>query len=92
MSETSPLPTADPVATESAAASEAPVQVATPEIEIPKELWIDELNAAPFHELLERAEGLNVRINPEKTRHHIVFDLLRAYASRGAELFADGML
>ncbi len=47
---------------------------------------------APFHELLERAEGLDVRINPDKTRHHLVFDLLRAYAARGTELFADGML
>ena len=76
-----PLPEA--VATEPAPA---------PEVKVPKELWIDELNAAPFHELLERAEALNVKINPEKTRHHIVFDLLRALAARGTELFADGII
>src|SRR5687768_14016803 len=56
----------------------------------PKQLWIDELNASTFNELLQRAEDLNVRVNPEKTRHHIVFDLLRAYAALGTELFADG--
>ena len=57
-----------------------------------KELWIDELNAATYNELLQRAEDLSVRVNPEKTRHHIVFDLLRAYASLGTVLYADGVL
>jgi len=72
-------------AVETAPATAAPV-------EVPKELWIDELNASPLHELIERADALNVRINPEKTRHHIVFDLMRAYGARGTELFADGIL
>jgi transcription termination factor Rho len=73
---------------EAVATEPAPV----PEARVPKELWIDELNAAPFHELLDRAEALNVKINPEKTRHHIVFDLLRALAARGTELYADGIV
>jgi transcription termination factor Rho len=59
---------------------------------VPRELWVDELNAAPFNELLRRADELSVRVNPEKTRHHIVFDLLRAQAQLGASLFADGVL
>ena len=66
--------------------------IAAPEPVIPAELWIDELNAAPFHELMERAESLGVKINPEKTRHNIVFDLLRALSARGTELFADGIV
>src|SRR6476619_4871377 len=66
--------------------------VAAPEPIVPAQLWIDELNAAPFHELVERAESLGVKINPDRTRHNIVFDLLRALASRGTELFADGIL
>ena len=66
--------------------------IAAPEPVIPAQLWIDELNAAPFHELMERAEALGVKINPEKTRHNIVFDLLRALSARGTELFADGIL
>src|SRR4051794_33852429 len=87
MSEPSSIPTTD--APESGA--ESGVQT-MPEHQAPATLWVDELNEAPFHELLDRADALGVRINPEKTRHHIVFDLLRAYASRGTELFADGML
>lgn len=59
---------------------------------VPKELWIDELNAAPFNELLRRAEELNVRINPEKTRHHLVFDLLRTYNQLGSTIYVDGVL
>ena len=65
---------------------------APPPPSVPKELWVDELNAAPFNELLERADALNVRVNPEKTRHHIVFDLLRTHAQLGSALFADGVL
>jgi transcription termination factor Rho len=59
---------------------------------VPKQLWIDELNAAPYNELLDRAEALSVRVNPEKTRHHIVFDLLRAYAALGSTLLVDGVI
>jgi transcription termination factor Rho len=66
--------------------------VVAPVTDVPKELWIDELNAAPIQELIERTDAMHVRVNPEKTRHHIVFDLLRAYAARGTELFADGIL
>lgn len=77
----------DPVP-EAVATETAPV----PEVSVPKELWIDELNAAPFHELLDRADALHVKINPDKTRHHIVFDLLRALAARGTELYADGIV
>jgi transcription termination factor Rho len=61
-------------------------------VEIPKQLWMDELNKAPLHELIERADGLNLRINADKTRHHIVFELVKAYASRGAEIYAEGVI
>jgi transcription termination factor Rho len=33
-----------------------------------------------------------VRVNPEKTRHHLTFDLLRAYGSLGSQLFAEGVI
>ncbi len=59
---------------------------------VPTQLWIDELHLATFAQLLERAAALRLRLNPEKTRHHLVFDLLKAYAQRGAELFADGIV
>ena len=55
-------------------------------------MWIDELNAAPFNELLRRCEEVGLRINADKSRHQLVFDLLRAYASLGTALFADGVI
>jgi transcription termination factor Rho len=58
----------------------------------PKQLWVDELNAAPLNALLERAAHLRLRINPDRTRHQIVYDLLRAYAALGTELLADGIV
>ncbi len=59
---------------------------------VPAELWIEELNAEPLHMLIDRAESLGLRMNTDKTRHHIVFDLLRTYAARGTVLFADGVI
>ncbi len=58
----------------------------------PAELWIDELHSEPLAALVARAETLRLRLNPDRTRHHLVFELLKAYASRGTELFADGIL
>ena len=69
-----------------------PAPAAPSEAPVPAQLWIDELHRETLAQLLERAETMRFRINPDKTRHHLVFDLLRAYAQRGTELFADGIL
>ena len=75
------------------AAPEAPGNVSeVPAFAVPKKLWIDELHRETLGQLLERAGAMRFRVNPDKTRHHIVFDLLKAYAGRGTELFADGIL
>jgi transcription termination factor Rho len=58
----------------------------------PTTIWIDELHQETLAQLLERAAGLRLRLNADKTRHHLVFDLLKAYAQRGTELFADGIV
>ncbi len=70
--------------------ADAPKSAAPPAA--PKELWIDEINASPFNELLRRADELNIRVNPEKTRHHLTFDLLRAYGALGTRLFVEGVI
>jgi transcription termination factor Rho len=80
--------TMEPAAT-TVAAPATPVE---PPVPVPARLWIDELHREPLAQLIERAAALRFRINPDKTRHHIVFDLLRAYAQRGTELYADGVL
>ena len=61
-------------------------------VEVPTELWIDELHAETIQELMHRGQAIGVRWNADKTRHHLVVDLLRAYASRGTVLFADGIV
>lgn len=59
---------------------------------IPAQLWIDELHEENLAQLLERAGVLRLRLNADKSRHHLVFELLKAYAVRGTELFADGIV
>jgi transcription termination factor Rho len=74
------------------ASSEQGDAVAVKQEVVPAELWIEELNAEPLNDLFERAEALALRLNADKTRHQIVFELLKAYASRGTLLFADGVI
>jgi transcription termination factor Rho len=58
---------------------------------VPESVWMDELNQEPLPVLLERADALGLRINPDKTRHQIVFELLRTYGGRGTALYAEGV-
>ena len=57
----------------------------------PRDLWVDELHALTHRELLKRADLLRLRVNAEKNRHHLVFDLLRAYHALGFTLLAEGI-
>ena len=57
----------------------------------PRDLWIDELHSLTVLELHERFVQLKMRANPEKTRHFLVCDLLRAYQSLGFRLLAEGV-
>jgi len=76
----------------SSAPNEGDASAAVAPAPVPEKLWIDELHSDNLEQLLERAAALRLRLNVEKTRHHIVFDLLKAYAARGTELYADGIL
>ncbi len=59
---------------------------------VPAQLWIDELHEETLGQLLDRAGALRLRLNADKTRHHLVFEILKGYSSRGTELFADGVV
>ncbi len=59
---------------------------------MPEKLTIEELHELTLLELSERATALGLRINPDKSRHHFVFDLCRAYIERGTEVLANGIL
>jgi len=53
---------------------------------------VGELQAAPLGHLVEQARSLGVRFNPERSRHHLIFDLLRARAEKkAAATFAEGV-
>ena len=71
----------------------APVNVpATPQSSTPKEIWIAELHAEPLAALMVRGKAMHLRIDADRTRHQIVFELLKAYAFHGCEIFVDGVL
>ena len=60
--------------------------------EVPSQLDLETLHDLTLLELSERAATLGLRVNPDKSRHHLVFDLCRAYLERGTELLAHGIL
>jgi transcription termination factor Rho len=58
---------------------------------VARDIWIDELHALTVHELHDRFTQINSRPNPEKSRHYLVCDLLRAYHKLGYKLLAEGV-
>src|SRR5437588_9691734 len=81
-----------PTATEAPPAAAEPQPSAPAPATVPDKLWIDELHRETLLELTERAAKFHLKLNADKTRHHLVFDLLKFYAARGTELYADGVL
>jgi transcription termination factor Rho len=55
-------------------------------------LELDQLHRLNHPTLVELARDLGLRASHERTRHQLIFDLLRAYSSRGITLVAEGML
>ncbi len=53
---------------------------------------LEELHELSLLELSERAEALGLRVNADKSRHHLVVDLCRALLERGHTLYAQGVL
>jgi len=58
----------------------------------PKEIWISELHAEPLAALVARGKAMHLRVDADRTRHQIVFELLKAYAFYGCEIYVDGVL
>ena len=59
---------------------------------LPASLEIEALHATPMAELFKTARELNLRHSPERTRHQLVFDLLKFYNEKQVPLFGDGIL
>ncbi len=56
-----------------------------------RDIAVEELHALTVHELHDRFEQIKMRPNPEKSRHYLVCDLLRAYHKLGYKLLAEGI-
>ena len=61
-------------------------------LRLPARLHLNELHRMSHMALLERCDELRLRVNPDRSRHHIILDLLKFYASRGVELEAEGVV
>ena len=57
----------------------------------PADLSVDELHLMPLSGLAAEAVKLGVRHNQERSRHYLIFDLLKARAQHGTRVMADGI-
>ena len=55
-------------------------------------LELDRLHRLTHPVLLELTRQFNLRVSHERTRHQLIFDLLKAYSSREIQLVGEGML
>ena len=58
----------------------------------PERVDLNALQAVTLAELFNTAKDLNLRHTAERSRHQLVFDIIRFYASKRVPIFADGIL
>ena len=63
-----------------------------PSTPAPAHLDIDELHECTFQELAEMATKFAIRFHPDKSRHHLVFDICRTLSERGCALTATAVV
>ena len=73
---------------ESAAGLDAQTPPIHDALEVPSDLTLDSLQDWMLLELTQRAHSLHVRVNPDKSRHHLVFDLAKRYLELGTAITA----
>ena len=59
---------------------------------LPERIDIDGLHTTPLARLFEMARSFNLRSTPDRSRHQLVFDILKFHAARGTPVYADGIL
>ena len=55
-------------------------------------LELDRLHSLNHTLLLDLTREFGLRVSHERTRHQLVFDLLKAYGTRGTKILAEGMV
>jgi len=61
-------------------------------VKLPARVHMNELHAMTHMALVERSEQLRLRVSADRSRHHLILDLLRFYGTHGVELEAEGVL
>ena len=59
---------------------------------LPTRLHLNELHNMTHMALVERCEQLRMRVNVDRSRHHLILDLLKFYGMHGVELHAEGVV
>jgi transcription termination factor Rho len=89
------LPSADSskkLILESAARLDTQTDAIQESIEVSENLKLDSLQDLTLLELTQRAHSLHVRVNPDKSRHHLVFDLAKRYLELGTAITATAIV
>lgn len=81
--------TVDPEAVETPAADEKPSE---PEVQVPEKIDINEFQQLSLNELHQAAQEANLRVAGVRSKHQIVFELLKFYGARGTKMEAEGFL
>ncbi|HRQ90813.1 MAG TPA: transcription termination factor Rho [Bacteroidia bacterium] len=61
-------------------------------VAVPETLDINEFQSQSLAALHELAQGLGLRVAGIRSKHHLVFEILRFYGSRGTVMEAEGVL
>lgn len=60
--------------------------------ELPAEINLNEIQKLGAAELAEVGLRFNIRFSPERSRHHRIFDLLKAYGRAGGRIVGEGIV
>ncbi len=61
-------------------------------VDVPKYLFLNDLHTTPLVELAEMAAKCNLRLNHERSRHSVIFELARRLMLHGTRMEAEGIL
>ena len=72
---------------------DAPVEkVDEPQVEVPEKIDINEFQQRSLNELQKAAQEADLRVAGVRSKHQIIFELLKFYGAHGTEMEAEGFL
>lgn len=67
-------------------------ETASTPLDLPQETRIDDLHRLPHGKLLDLAGKYRIRSGPDRSRHHVILDLVRFYLMRKVRVTCQGIL